>query len=483
MTIESAQSVLSIVVKERFYSLKMSSRNKRRQNNTVTGNYQIGLIIILIIAVYIIVQFFKLINREEISAYQVREGSLAISSVYTGLAIREEQIFPCSNTGYINYLAREGEHMAVGDLLYIIDEGGALENLINQGELGENSLSDKDLANLRTDIINFNSGFDKSQFYTVYDFLYSIDGSILKIANMNILNELDTNNSAINRDIVKLNYAPQSGYVVYNIDGYESISINGITPEMFDTSQYEKQQLVNNSLVEQGSSAYKMITSEDWMLVIQLEEERALELMTESYVQIKFLSTQKTVWAGIQVQQLGEHFYGYLSLNNSAVTFCNDRFIDIELVTHNEQGLKIPISSIVYQDFIVVPPESRIERLDANTSIFERKAFLEDGQISSERVTVTVYAEKDEGIYVDNTQLRIGDYLLYEGREEPVSRTGQLVGVYCINQGYAEFRQIVILYQNEEYAIIQKNTDGGINVYDYIVLDASVVSPDDFIFE
>ena len=461
----------------------MSSRNKRKKNNTVTSNYQIGLIIILIIAVYIIVQFFKLINREDISAYQVREGSLAISSVYTGLAIREEQIFQCSNTGYINYLAREGEHIAVGDLLYIIDEGGALEELINQGELGENSLSDRDLSNLKTEIINFNSNFDKSSFYDVYDFLYDMDGSILKIANMNILSELDTNNSSINRDLIKLNYASTAGYVVYNVDGYESVSVNGITPEMFDTSQYEKQQLVNNSLVEQGSNAYKMITSEDWMLVIQLEEERALELMSESYVQIKFLATQRTVWAGIQVQQMGDQFYGYLSLNSSAVTFCNDRFIDIELVTHNEQGLKIPISSIVYQNFIVVPAEFRIERLDANTSIFERKAFLEDGQISSEEVVVSVYAEKDDGIYVDNTQLRIGDYLLYNGQEEPVSRTGQLVGVYCINQGYAEFRQIVILYQNEEYAIIQKNTDGGINVYDYIVLDASVVSPDDFIFE
>ena len=458
---------------------------KRRKQNAATGNRQIGLVIILIIAVYIIVQFFKLINREDISAYQVREGSLAISSVYTGIAIREEQIFQCSNTGYINYLAREGEHVAAGDLLYIIDEGGALENMINRGELGENSLSDRDLANLRTDIINFNSRFDKSEFYDVYDFLYVMDGSILKIANMNILNELDANNSAVNRDLIKLNYAPQPGYVVYNIDGYESVSLNGITPEMFDTSQYEKQQLVNNSLMEQGADAYKMITSEDWILVIQLEEERALELLGESYVQIKFLSTQKTVWAGIQVQQLGEQFYGYLSLNNSVVTFCNDRFIDIELLTHNEQGLKIPISSIVYQEFNVVPPEYRIERIDANTSTFLRKTFLEDGQMSSELVTVSVYAEKEDGIYVDSTDLKIGDYLLMEDSvsENAVSRVGQLVGVYCINQGYAEFRQIVILYQNEEYAIIQKNTDSGINVYDYIALDASVVSPDDFIFE
>lgn len=457
--------------------------SKKRQQKT--SNRQIGLFIVLIIVVYIISQFFKLINRNDISSYQVKEGSLAVSSVYTGIAIREEKVFQCTDTGYINYLAREGEHIASGDLLYIIDESGALDELLNHDNLGENSLSDQDLSNLKADIINFNSTFDKSDFSEVYDFLYAMDGSILKLANMNILSELGGENANINMDLVKLNRAPQAGYVVYHTDGYENVSINGITSEMFDTTQYEKHQMINNMLVEQGQDVYKMITSENWILAIQLDEERALELMGETYVEIKFLSTQETVWAGISIQQLGDEFYAYLSLNNSVVTFCNDRFIDIELVTHNEQGLKIPISSIAYRQFNVVPELYRIDRIDANNSTFLRKTFLEDGQQSSELVSVAVYAEKEDGIYVDANQLKIGDYLLLENSmsENAVSQVGELVGVYCINQGYAEFRQIVILYQNDEYAIIQKNTPSGINEYDYIVLDASTVSPDDFIFE
>ena len=94
----------------------MSRRRDQKKNR------QIALFIILIIALYIIVQFFKLINRNDISSYQVKEGSLAVSSVYTGIALREEKIFQCSDTGYINYLAREGEHVANGDLLYIVDD-------------------------------------------------------------------------------------------------------------------------------------------------------------------------------------------------------------------------------------------------------------------------------------------------------------------------------------------------------------------------
>lgn len=50
-----------------------------------------------------------------------------------------------------------------------------------------------------------------------------------------------------------------------------------------------------------------------------------------------------------------------------------------------------------------------------------------------------------------------------------------------MNKGYADFKQINILYQNDEYAIVNSNTRYGLSVYDYIVLDASSVSDDQFI--
>ena len=43
-----------------------------------------------------------------------------------------------------------------------------------------------------------------------------------------------------------------------------------------------------------------------------------------------------------------------------------------------------------------------------------------------------------------------------------VGETDSLEGVYCINQGYAVFRQVDILDQNEEYAIISSNTSYGL---------------------
>ena len=63
-----------------------------------------------------------------------------------------------------------------------------------------------------------------------------------------------------------------------------------------------------------------------------------------------------------------------------------------------------------------------------------------------------------------------------------VGETDSLEGVYCINQGYAVFRRIDILDQNEEYAIVSKETPYGLARYDHIVKDASKVKEEDILY-
>ena len=57
-----------------------------------------------------------------------------------------------------------------------------------------------------------------------------------------------------------------------------------------------------------------------------------------------------------------------------------------------------------------------------------------------------------------------------------------LTGVYNMNKGYADFKQITVLAQNDEYSIVSSNTQYGLTVYDRIVLDATSVSNNDFIY-
>ena len=120
---------------------------------------------------------------------------------------------------------------------------------------------------------------------------------------------------------------------------------------------------------------------------------------------------------------------------------------------------------------------------DADSYGVLRETVLENGKESTEYVEVSIYSEVDGEYYVDADALRSGDVLQKADStsEYKVSKKATLTGVYNMNKGYADFRQIEILYQNEEYAIVKSNTDYGLNVYDLIVQDASTVTAEQFI--
>ena len=55
-------------------------------------------------------------------------------------------------------------------------------------------------------------------------------------------------------------------------------------------------------------------------------------------------------------------------------------------------------------------------------------------------------------------------------------------GVYNINKGYAVFREVKVIDQNEEYCIVEPYNPYGLSAHDYIVLDASTVTDDDIVY-
>ena len=55
-------------------------------------------------------------------------------------------------------------------------------------------------------------------------------------------------------------------------------------------------------------------------------------------------------------------------------------------------------------------------------------------------------------------------------------------GVYNINKGYAVFREITIIDENEEYCIVEDGAAFGLAQYDHIALDASTVTDEQIIY-
>ena len=96
--------------------------------------------------------------------YEVKNGSLSIGNVYQGIALREETIVTSNDSGYINYYAREGERVGFGKLVCSIDECGQLKEMFDAGKADDTQLSDNNLADIKSEITGYMSGFEKKQF-------------------------------------------------------------------------------------------------------------------------------------------------------------------------------------------------------------------------------------------------------------------------------------------------------------------------------
>lgn len=450
-------------------------------------NLNIGMIIFGVILIYVIVCVIIYFQTGHIVRYEVQEGSLAVDNVYRGIIIREETVMYNQAAGYVNYYAREGERLAKNGLVYIVDETGRLNEEFNTADLGQNALSNKDLSEFRSEIVNFVHSYDSAYYSSVYDFKNSLKNTVLKLANVNMLaNISEMNGGAVN--IINYSYAPYTGIVSYWVDGYEDLRPQDVTAEILDpkNSNYEKKQMLSNSLMALNDPVYKLCTSENWSLVIPMDPVRGAKLMEEEYVRVRFLKNQYESWGKVYMLTNADgNTYLRLDFNNSMITFINDRFLEVELIVEDETGLKIPLSSIVEKDFFLIPEDFLIPGGNNGGDSIMRQCYLEDGTISSELLEVEVYnySSETKEYYLDSSILNAGDILYkLDGQETYViSKRATLIGVYNMNKGYADFKQVNILYQNDEYAIVKSNTKYGLNVYDYIVLDAAAVTDDQFI--
>ena len=449
-------------------------------------NLNIGMIIFGVIFIYVVVCVIMYFQTSHIVRYEVKEGSLTANNTYRGVIIRDETVVYSQSAGYANYYAREGERVAKNALVYIVDETGRFSEDLEAAAMGENSLTERELTEFRDEIINFVHEFDSTNYDNTYDIKYSLKNTVLKLANKSMLENISSlsGTSGVN---INYFYAPATGIVSYWTDGCEELTAQDVTSDVFENkNKYEKKQMLNNSLMASGDAAYKICTSENWSLVIPVEAARGAQLVEEGYIKVRFLKNQYESWAEVKLLTNADgNTYLKLDFNNSMITFINDRFIDVELIVEDETGLKIPVSSIVQKEFFLIPESFVIPGGNNGGESIMRQCYLEDGTISSEIIEVEVYNFDSESkeYYLDSTFLNAGDVLYkLDGQETyTVSKRASLTGVYNMNKGYADFKQIIILYQNDEYAIVKSNTKYGLNVYDYIVLNAESVSDDQFI--
>lgn len=353
------------------------------------------------------------------------------------------------------------------------------------------------MARIKSQMSSFSNGFHPSNFNSTYSFKYELAGNILNYAgessSSDDTDEEGTTSGSVLAAGQTLSRSPTDGIVLYSTDGYEDKTVEDLTAEDFDQNAYEKKDLKTGREVEAGDPVYTIITSETWDLLIPLSSKQAAQLMDTESIRVKFNSDGATQIGDFAIQEIDGNQYGRITFNKGLIRYASDRFLTIELVTNTQSGLKIPLSAITTKDFYIVPKEYAEVDENENYQGFTVLHTDSDGEESTFFLTPTVYASTDDYYYFEigdgkenssSDTLKEGDAIQSpdgSGRYV-VGDTGVLEGVYCINQGYAVFRRIELIDQNDEYAIVRSNTSYGLSRYDHIAENADSVKESDIVY-
>lgn len=116
-------------------------------------------------------------GHEKIQFYEVAEGGIVNDRPYTGLILREEQVYNADNSGYINYYLREGKRASVGSRVYSLDETGRLDSLLKEHGVENQTLSDENLADLKKQLSSFVTSRSDEDFGAIYDARYTLEAA------------------------------------------------------------------------------------------------------------------------------------------------------------------------------------------------------------------------------------------------------------------------------------------------------------------
>lgn len=448
-------------------------------------HFNIGVVIFVIIFIYLVFNVFAYLTETHISVYEVEQGKIAVNNVYNGLILRSEKIYTANYSGEVNYYVKEASRVGYQNLIYSVDENGNVSEKINEASHDTSSIDKESLGEIEETIVSFQNTYSPDSFYNVYAFKEEINEALNEALSIGALNSIsDYISTAEGNNTFHKAYADTAGIVAYYTDGLENVTVDNFNSGMFDASNYSKVSLKSKKEINAGAPAYKLIDSELWNIILPISAETASELVEDTVIRIRFLKDAKEMYANYTIQEKDKQYYMILSLKSGMVRYVTDRYIEIELIRNEETGLKIPNSAITEKEFYTIPVDMFLKGGDSSDDGLLVKRTDKEGKTTTEFISPTVYYETEDSYYIDSEKISAGDVLIKQNSSEEYvvgSDTASLKGVYNINKGYAVFKQIDILYQNEEYSIVETGTKYGVALYDHIALDSTKVNENELV--
>lgn len=462
------------------------SRRAKKNGGTITRfprriQFNIGLIISLFILAYVVFHIFSYFTQSSVTIYEVVQGSITTDNRYRAMAIRQESLVSSPSDGKVVYFTENGARVGVRSLVCALDTTGEIASLITD-KTTKSSLTLSDLSDSEQTISDFVASYTNTGFEKTYAFKNALSETLSTAYGRRIYaDNADKIAAAAAGGTFMNNYPSAPGLLILSTDGLEGITADNFTSDLFEMKDYKKTSFSSNSDVKAGDPIYKLVTDDNWQLVMPISNETKDALSEKSYVDVSFDADGKTATGAVSLTEKAGQTYLILTFDDSMERYADDRFLTVSLHLDQASGLKIPESAIVEKKFYGIPKSYFLKGDDSSDVGVLRMNSSGDGEF----VKPTVYFEDEENYYTDGEKVSTGDTLRQPDGTNEFS-VGSIEtsrkGVYNVNKGYAVFKLIDIVYENGNYCIVKAGTSYGIALYDHIALQGDSVEENKLVY-
>ena len=368
--------------KKKVKKIKKQPKNNIQMNKIKQHVIQVVLLSLIIFSIIFFIYQIISLAMNPTDSFLVDYGKVSQEESLIGYVIRDEKLVQSpENQTKLLQIKNEGDRVSVGEAVFRYEAPNEqelntkieeLNNEIQKAMEGQTEIFSSDIKALENQIATRIDGIqNKNNIQEIKEYKTDINGYITKKAK--ISGELSPSGSYINNLInertnienqlkssSQYENSPIGGIVSYRVDGLEET----LTPQNFEslsTDMLTNLNLITGQIVTTSDSTGKIINNFECYIAVSTNTNEAKNANIGDEAKIR-LSTNEEIPVEIEyIKDEGDTRLIIFKMTQGIEYLTNYRKISLEIIWWEREGLRVPNSSIIYENGLsyVVRTKSR----------------------------------------------------------------------------------------------------------------------------
>ena len=453
----------------------MSKTKKVENIKKYKKGMNIGIFIFLFILIYLGILVVNYFTKSHLEIFEVKTETLSQDNIVNGMILREETVINAVYSGYLNYYFPDNSRATKNAVLFSIDETKTYYDLLHNTSI-KDGISEYDASYINKLIESYRKNKTNSDYNKLTLFSDTINQVVQELSDAFSISVITNSVPDPLPDTLHFYHSEASGLISYNTDQLCGIQLQHVSPADFLLADNYAEYVKRKSIVEAGTPVIKYITDDQWNILCELNEGQKKSLSTLDSIEFTICEDGLRVSAPFELIDMEGQSYALIHMDDYVQNYLDERFLSIELHWQATEGFKLPLTAITEKEFFVVPIQYFTKGNENNSlGLLVEELDEETGVADYIFKASTIYYNDGLYYYIDPSEFQYGQKVLIPDTFTmyTIELKESLEGVYNINKGYALFRRIERITQNDEYCLVRDDTEYGLKQYDHIALDAA----------